>query len=160
MTNYLFPNSYKKVGWLLFVPSFLGAMFFSFFQPEMKIFDLPAFAFFTDKFFFNQRAFFVVISNNLFDELLGLFLIVGGVLVAFSKEKIEDEMVAKIRLESLVWATYVNYTILLFCVLFVYGMPFYHVMLYNMVTLLLFFIFRFYWVIYKNSKLLKDEKLN
>ncbi|WP_396172283.1 hypothetical protein [Flavobacterium sp.] len=159
MTNYLFPNRLKKLGWLLFIPSLIGAVLFSIYEPDFEFLRLKTFAVFNDD-FFNSKKFFNLIENNLIDEILGVLLIVGGLLVAFSKEKIEDEMVAKIRLESLVWATYVNYTVLLACVIFIYGMPFLTVMMYNMFTLLFFFIVRFYWMIYKSSKAIDDEKYN
>jgi hypothetical protein len=159
MTNYLFSNRFKKLGWVLFIPSLVGAILISIYEPEFDFLDLKAFAIFNDD-FFNSKRFFYLIDNNLADEILCVLLIVGGVLVAFSKEKIEDEMVTKIRLESLVWATYVNYAVLLACVIFIYGMPFLTVMMYNMFTLLFFFILRFYWMIYKTSKATDDEKYN
>ena len=159
MTNYLFSNRFKKIGWVLFIPSLVGAILISIYEPEFDFLNLKAFAIFNDD-FFNSKRFFYLIDNNLADEILCVLLIVGGILVAFSKEKIEDEMVTKIRLESLVWATYVNYAVLLVCVIFIYGMPFLTVMMYNMFTLLFFFIVRFYWMIYKTSKATDDEKYN
>lgn len=159
LTNYLFPNRFKKLGWLLFIPSLIGAILFSIYEPEFEFLNLKTFAIFNDDFFTNKK-FFYLIENKLIDEILGAFIIIGGILVAFSKEKIEDEMVTKIRLESLVWATYVNYAILLLCIVFIYGMPFLSVMMYNMFTVLFFFILRFYWMIYKSSKAVDDEKYN
>ncbi|RAR49780.1 hypothetical protein B0I10_103201 [Flavobacterium lacus] len=158
MTNYLFPNRLKKIGWLLFIPSLIGAVLYSIYEPEFEFLNLRPLAIFNDNIFVSS--FFTRTENNLLDEILCIFLIVGGMFVAFSKEKIEDEMVAKFRMESLVWATYVNYIILLVCVIFVYGMPFLTVMMYNMFTLLFFFILRFYWMIYKSSKALDNEKYN
>ena len=67
-------------------------------------------------------------------------------------------MVSKIRLESLVWATYVNYACLLFCILFIYGLPFFNIMVYNMFTLLLIFIIRFHWMLFQNNTLAGDEE--
>jgi hypothetical protein len=159
MTNYLFSNRFKKLGWVLFIPSLVGAILISIYESEFDFLNLKAFAIFNDD-FLNSKRFFYLIDNNLADEILCVLLIVGGILIAFSKEKIEDEMVTKIRLESLVWATYVNYTVLLACVIFIYGMPFLTVMMYNMFTLLFFFIVRFYWMIYKTSKATDDEKYN
>lgn len=158
MTNYLFPNRFKKLGWLLFVPSLIGAILFSIYEPEFDFLNVRPFAILNDNFFTSH--FFTRTNNNILDEILCVLLIIGGMLVAFSKEKIEDEMVTKIRLESLVWATYVNYAVLLACVIFIYGMPFLTVMMYNMFTLLFFFILRFYWMIYKSSKVADDEKYN
>jgi hypothetical protein len=61
-----------------------------------------------------QNAFFKFIENSILDEILTIGIIVGGILVGFSKLKEEDEMISKIRYESLVWATYLNYAIILF----------------------------------------------
>ena len=74
----------------------------------------------------------------------------------FSKEKDEDEFIAKMRLESLVWATYVNYSILLLALIFVFGIAFFWVMAANMFTLLFFFIIRFHWVMTRARKNLAD----
>ena len=52
-------------------------------------------------------------TNNIADEIASILLIIGGILVAFSKTKDEDEYISKIRMESLIWATYVNYFILI-----------------------------------------------
>ena len=79
-------------------------------------------------------------------------------MVAFSKEKHEDEFVAKTRLESLVWAIYVNYAILTLCFLFFFNMEFLLVMIFNMFTVLIFFIIRFYYVLYKSNKSLSYEE--
>lgn len=158
MTNYLFSNRFKMIGWILLIPSLIGAILFSIYEPEFEFLNVRPFAIINDNIIVST--FFTRTDDNILDEILCILLIVGGTLVAFSKEKIEDEMVAKIRLESLVWATYVNYAILLACVIFIYGMPFLTVMMYNMFTLLFFFILRFYWMIYKTSKAIDDEKYN
>src|SRR6266436_8925278 len=47
-----------------------------------------------------------------------LMVLVGLFLVAFSKEKIEDEQIVQLRLDSLRWAIYLNYAILLFGLIF------------------------------------------
>ncbi len=79
-------------------------------------------------------------------------IIISSLLVAFSEEKSEDEYISKIRLESLVWAVYFNFAILLLSFLFVYGLYFLWVMIFNMFTVLLFFIVRFNWQISKLKK--------
>ena len=96
-----------------------------------------------------EKQFFGMTENNILNEIMGALIIVSGLLVAFSKEKVEDEYIAKTRLESLVWATYLNYGILLIALLFVYDLSFFWVMIFNMFTLLLFFIVRFNYQVYK-----------
>ncbi len=66
-------------------------------------------------------------------------------------------MISKIRYESLVWATYLNYGIILFFTLFIFGLPYLNVLFYNMFTLLLFFIIRFHYMIYKSNTSNHDE---
>jgi len=93
-------------------------------------------------------------ENNILDELILLFLIVGGLVAAFAKVKEEDEYTMQLRLASLVWATYVNYAILLLGVLFVYELSFLMVMIFNMFTLLIFFLVRFHWKLYQTRKIM------
>ncbi|GCC51471.1 hypothetical protein SanaruYs_16960 [Chryseotalea sanaruensis] len=88
--------------------------------------------------------------NELTDEILGGGLIIGLMMLAFSREKIEDEFVSKMRLESLLWAVYVNYILLILAFFFVYGNFFLDVIIYNMYTILLFFIGRFNFLMYRH----------
>ena len=101
---------------------------------------------------------FSMIDNNILNEIIGVMLIISFLLVAFSKERQEDELIAKIRLESLVWATYVNYAVLLFSMIFIFGMSFLWVMIFNMFTILLFFIIRFNWQVRNLNKTIGDEE--
>ncbi len=160
-TNYLFPNSYKKISGTIFVLLLLGLLV-NFFLNEDETVQLQVkakvFALISDDSLLRSTHYFIWTENNIFDEIVMTLFIGSALIFAFSKEKIEDEMVSKIRLESLVWATYVNYAVLLFCILFIYGLAFLDVMLYNMFTLLLFFIIRFHWMLFKNNTLSGNEE--
>jgi uncharacterized membrane protein len=79
-------------------------------------------------------------------------------MVGFSKEKNEDEFITNLRQSSLYWAVIVNYILLLFAFVFLYGIAFLNVMLYNMFTILIIFIVRFNYVLYRTSKWKPDEK--
>jgi hypothetical protein len=63
--------------------------------------------------------------------------------IAFSKEKIEDEFISRLRLESLQFAVYLNYMILTLQILLVHSTAFLDIMVYNMFSVLLLFIIRF-----------------
>lgn len=140
--NYLFPNKFKKIGWLILIPSsILGLLTLIFdYNPDFLDFNIPAL--FIDELFGNKQ-FFGMVTNNILNEILGIFVIISSLLVAFSKEKVEDEYISKIRLDSLVWAVYVNYGILLVSFLFIFDLSFLWVMIFNMFTILIFFIIRF-----------------
>ena len=96
-------------------------------------------------------------NNNVLNEIVGVLMLVSSILVAFSKERVEDEYIAKLRLESLVWAVYVNYAILLVSFLFIFDMSFLWVMIFNMFTILWFFIIRFSWLKSKLKQFSTDE---
>ena len=155
--NYLFPHQFKRIGiilLILFVPLGLYVVNEDF---EPEVFDLKVPAVLVDE-IIGERFVFGMTENNILNEIVGVVLILSFLFVAFSKERQEDELIARIRLESLVWATYVNYAVLLLSMLFVYGLSFLWVMIFNMFTILLFFIIRFNWQIRKLDKSMKYEE--
>ena len=156
-TNYLLPEQFKKIGWLLFIPGILLGLFYLVTQnePHFLSFKLWAIA---DEPILGSTSFFTTTKTNVIDEIIGLLVIIGSVFIAFSKEKREDEFISKIRLESLVWATYLNYTILVLAIIFVFGMTFFWAIVFNMFTILFFFIIRFNWVLYRSKIEINDEK--
>lgn len=156
-SNYLFPPRFKKIGWLLFIPGTLLGILLLALQFDLEVLDVnvPAIA---KQPIFGKVEFFTTTENNILDEIIALLLILGSLLIAFSKEKKEDEFISKIRLESLVWATYVNYIIILLTILFIYDMVFFWVLVFNLFTLLFFFILRFQWALYKFKNQNTDEE--
>jgi len=87
-----------------------------------------------------------------------LMVLVGLFLIAFSKEKIEDEQIVQLRLDSLRWAIYLNYAILLFSLVFTYGGDSNHILMLNIWLPLLFFILRFQWVLYRLKRSTKSDE--
>jgi hypothetical protein len=61
-------------------------------------------------------------------------------------------------MESIIWATYVNYGVLLLAVIFVFDIAFFNVMIVNMFTILIFFILRFHYVLYVTKKGINNEE--
>lgn len=158
--NYLLSNRFKKIGWILFIPSIILGILFVIFQFQPKFLDMKVFAILVSGIapWETEHGFCVITQTNVTDEIIGILLIISLLFIAFSKEKTEDEYIAKIRLESLLWATYINYAILIIAILFVYGGSAFWVLVYNIFTILIFFIIRFNWVIRKSRILANDEK--
>ena len=144
--RYLLPHSFKKIGWMLFIPSLLFAIIVQHFE-----YEIPGFAIALDNssIFVEGKA----LNNNLTNELAGILLLITGFFVAFSKEKLEDEWVSRVRLESLQWSVYLNYALLLIALIIVFEEAFFYVMIYNMYTILIFFIIRFNFVLHIKDKL-------
>lgn len=153
----LFPNRYKLIGWCILIPAtILGLILIC---TDFEAFPIKGkvFAIFNDEIFGKNQS-LAFIETNVTNTVVGILFIVGAMLVGFSKEKVEDEYLSKLRLSSLLWAVWVNYFLLLLSFVFVYGMAFLNVMVYNMFTVLLIFILRFNYILYKNSKSVSDEK--
>lgn len=150
-TKFLFPDRFKKIGWFIFIPALILGTIYMITGTEFDFLDARAFAFIDDE-LMGKTQFMTIVDNNLTDEIIGILLLIGAVLVAFSKEKDEDEFIMKIRLESLLWATFVNVGFLLFCLMFIYGMMFFTVMMLNMYSLLILFIIRFNVIMFRTKK--------
>ncbi len=154
----LLPNKYKLIGWCLLIPAIiLGLLIivnedFQYIPIKTKVF-----AFFNQEIMGGSQS-FSFIETNITVTIVGILFIIGAMFVGFSKEKKEDEFIAKLRLSSLLWAVWVNYTFLFLSFLFVYAGSFLTVMMYNMFTVLIIFIVRFNYILYKNSKAVSDEK--
>ena len=150
-TRFLFPHSYRMYGWLMLVPFLaLGiAVLYLNFEFDFLDFNLPHLPLYKD-FFSNKPT-----VGNLTDEIAAIGLILSLLFIGFSKEKIEDEQIAQLRLDSLQWSVYFNYIILILAIIFIHGTNFLDAMVYNMFTLLIFFIIRFRLAVYRETRLLK-----
>ena len=159
-TNFLFPNSWKTMGWVLFVLPIAITSYFWISGDSMDNFlEIKTFAIYDDSFIFQSgNGFFKMTKNGMLDELLLVVCLLGGLLVGFAKTKNEDEMISHIRYTSLVWATYFNIFLMILTTLFVFGMVSFNVMIFFMISSLLFFIIRFHYMIYKFNKLNSDEE--
>lgn len=150
-TNYLLPNKYKPFGWVLFIIGLIGGIVISVSNFESTGPSIKVLSIYSESFIGSENQFFKIIDNEILDEIIAILIIVGGLIVGFSKEKIEDEFIYKLRKDSLIWAIILNYLILLFTIMFVYEMAFFDVLVYNMFTPLIFFIVRFNFLKFKSD---------
>jgi hypothetical protein len=141
------------VGWLLAVPSFVLGMLYLFINLEFSFLEFQIRS-------EHQTDLLKGEIENFTNELIGILLIIGLNLIAFSKEKLEDEWVAQTRLESLQWGVYINSLVMIVSLLFLYGSDFLTVMTFNLFTVLFFFIIRFHYIIYIKPLLENKNKVN
>ena len=144
-TNFLFPNYFKKIGWAILIPILLIDLY-SWFGGHIPVLNTTVLS-------VNIPNGFQFIQNDIVDEILIKLTIIATIFAACSKEKIEDEFISKIRLESLLWAVYINYGLLIIDTILFYETDFLNIMIYNMFTLLLLFLLRFNYVLYKSKHL-------
>ena len=156
--NYLFPSQFQKLGYILLIPFGLLFLYFSFTTSESKIeLNVPVFAIINND-IGNSTQWFTLIKNDIMDEITYIGLITSFLLIAFSKEKNEDEYISLNRANSLVWALLINFLILIFCQLFIYGFIFLEILYFNLFSILVLFIIKFKIADYKLKKSTKDEE--
>lgn len=131
MKTLLFPHRFQKVGWVIFALAAALGVYICVTGFEAS----PA-------------------MNNI--ALIGI--VVGGLLATCSREKVEDEMISHIRLNSLLIALYINYALLIVAALVTYDLDFLQVMIYQMFTILLIFMVVFRYRVWRTQKGASDEE--
>jgi uncharacterized membrane protein len=91
-------------------------------------------------------------SGHLFFIATSLLVLAGLFLIAFSKEKVEDEQIGQLRLDSLRWAIYFYYLTLVLSIVFTNGIDYIDILRLNTWVPLVFFIVRFRWVIFRLNR--------
>jgi hypothetical protein len=148
----------KLLGWILFLPALLIHLLSILNYINLDDYlIIPVFAIYSDT-IGDKSDIFKIIEDSFSYELLSIATIISIILIGFSKLKIEDEFTSKIRYESLVWATYFNYGLILLFTIFIYGISYLNVLTYNMFTFLIFFILRFHFRLYQLKRISKDDE--
>lgn len=161
----LFPARLRPLGWVLLTLGLSAAtwhVFTGFQEWGVLEFTIPKFPWSSDisRFLSPQpedAPFMDSRTENFTNELIALLILIGGVLVAFTKERVEDEYLVHLRLSALVWAVYVNAAITAIAVLLLFGFIFLYFMMFNLFALLLLFIARYHYLLRK-MKTSGDEK--
>ncbi|MGV8877631.1 MAG: hypothetical protein ACOH2A_01240 [Sphingobacteriaceae bacterium] len=143
-THFLFLQKFRKIGFLLFLLGISFNAIFVVFGDQISEYEITQ---------LNRGN--VIPLNTITNDANLLLLLSGLLLIGFTEEKIEDEQIAKLRLDSLKWAMY--YALMFICVVAINGMSFFAVMAYNIFSPLAFFIVRFRWKIYQLNTLLAKE---
>jgi hypothetical protein len=143
LTKVLLPHHYQKIGWITILPFSVLLFAINYLSFELSWLSVSQVS--TDgigKLFDPDKT-----NYSIEFALIGVF--VSLFLIAFSKEKQEDEYIQKLRLDSLLLAFYVHTLILILGTLMFYGFGFLEFMGYNMFTIQLIFIGRFKWVLFQ-----------
>ena len=94
--------------------------------------------------------------DHVFNVIATLVVTIGLLLLAFSKEKLEDEQIVQLRLDSLQWTMYFTYVLFIMIIIFTNSIDLVHVVGINLWLLLVFFIIRFRWVIFRLNRSLRE----
>jgi type IV secretory pathway VirB6-like protein len=154
--SYLFPYRYKKVGMFIFLISFLLLIGWAVWDWSPELFDVKVPSIIKSNLLNIPRSSIWEV-NNILDEILSIMAIISGLLWCFSKEVYEDELTGVIRKDSLIWAFYVNYILLILAFTFIYDLVFINVLMLNLFTPIIVFNIRFEWKKYQLKKSAHEE---
>lgn len=146
-TRFLFPNKFRRIGFAVFGVGILVYLASNISLLKVLTWD------FEQRYLGHEWNYEII-----FNDTLLLTFITGLLLIGFTKEKIEDEQISQLRLDALQWAIYLNYLVLIICVIFFNGLNFFSIMVYNMLTPLILFIIRFRWKMFRLNQSLKTEE--
>lgn len=138
MNNFLLPFPWKFAGILLILTGIVLSILYLWFDFR---FTIPVFAVFSS---FMETKMFSAFKTNFADELIMLVFVSGFGLIVLSKEKEEFEYLNSIRSGAMVKAFIANNFLLLFSILFVYGSGFIAILVLNLFSFAVFYLYFFY----------------
>ena len=144
----LLPSRYAMIGWITFLVFSVLAYFILFHE-----FEIPGFMIRSntdpDSSLTRHMGFY---NNNLTNELAIFGTIAGLLMVCLARHKNEDEYISQLRLKAWQWAVLINYALLIIINLASYGLAYYAVVFFNSYTMLVIFIAKFYYSMYKINR--------
>lgn len=148
--NYLFNYKYKKIsGWIFYLLIPVG-LFLWLTERIQDIFVVNVFSIFSYEWIGSERTGFGWIENGLGDEVFTLLIIVSGIVNSFSSEKIEDELISRIRLESLSLSLFISFGLIIISTFLVYNLNYMYVLVSNLFLIILLFNLIFKFRLYKH----------
>tara|TARA_X000001036_G_scaffold321616_1_gene300084 strand:- start:163 stop:621 length:459 start_codon:yes stop_codon:yes gene_type:complete len=137
--SYLFSNNFKKPSGIIFYLSILIGFYLLITERLQEMFVVNVFSIFSYEWFGSERTGFGWIENGLGDEFFTLLIIVSGLINSFSKEKIEDELISKIRLESLTLSLFISFGLIILSTFLVFNINYMYVLVFNLFLIILLF---------------------
>jgi len=160
-TTALFPKSYRNIGLGLIILALLIWIIEMLFGGLSLLENIKVLALYDSGIPFDQsregNSFFRIIQDDFRYEAVSVILLLGLLLFGFSKRKLEDELVQKIRLESLLWATYVHFFLFILLTLFTFGLFYLNILVFSVFTILLIYIIRFEYKMFLLKKSINEE---
>ena len=148
--SYLFSNKFKKTSGVVFYLSILVGLFLLLTDRILDIFVVNVFSIFSYEWIGSERTGFGWIENGLGDEVFTLLIIVSGIVNSFSSEKIEDELISRIRLESLSLSLFISFGLIIISTFLVYNLNYMYVLVSNLFLIILLFNLIFKFRLYKH----------
>ena len=149
--NYLFDNKYKKISGLVFYLTSIIGLYLLLTDRIFDLFTLNVYSLFSES-FSDLTYGGGWIENGLGDEIFTTIIIISGLINSFCKEKIEDELISKIRLESLTMSLFISYGLVIISTFLIYNLSYMYVLVFNLFIILILFNLIFRYRLYEHYK--------
>lgn len=145
VSKILLPHFYRKAGFILLPVAVVLLIATVGYEYSLPFLD------YADK--YPKKDPFDLRNYNFSDELAMILTMASLFMIAFSREKQEDEYLQEVRLKALQISVYVNYFVLVAATLFVYGTSYLYVLFGNLYTILIIFIAVYYYRVHFKTRL-------
>lgn len=125
----LLPHPFKRIGWMLFIPTALFGLL-------MAIDGFNGFP----SFLLPGSAVAGDIANRISNNVALIGVLPGSLLITCSRERVEDELIARIRLNALLAALYTTTGIAVIAALVLYDFTYLYFMIFNLCLLPVLFL--------------------
>jgi L-asparagine transporter-like permease len=134
----LLPAFFRLPGFILLAAgSVFGIMRF-WFDIKPKFLTMKVFAFYSE---YLAEKYFRFVRDNMSEELVGVLLVLGAWMVAFSRDKDETEEKSALRIRAFYISAFLQMVFLVFCLLTTFGIAYiYMLMIYMVLPPATFFI--------------------
>ena len=149
--NYLFDNKYKKISGLVFYLTSIIGLYLLITDKIVDLFTLNVYSLFSES-ISDLTYGGGWIEKGLGDEIFTTIIIISGLINSFSKEKIEDELISKIRLKSLTMSLFISYSLVIISTFLIYNLSYMYVLVFNLFIILLLFNLIFRYRLYQHYK--------
>ena len=138
--SFLLPRGFRLWGFILtFLGTILGIIRF-YFGVKPGILDQKVYAIYS---VFLETKTMRVIKNQMIEEIVGILLIIGLFLIAFTREKMENQQVNSFRLKAFFISIYINTAFLIASLIFTFGFAFVYMMILDLILPLSIYIISF-----------------
>jgi hypothetical protein len=137
-SSLLLPAFFRLPGFILLIAgSVFGIMRF-WFDIKPKFLTMRVFAFYSE---YLAEKYFRFVRDNMSEELVGVLLVLGAWMVAFSRDKDETEEKSALRIRAFYISAFLQMIFLVFCLLTTFGIAYiYMLMMYMVLPPASFFI--------------------
>ncbi len=147
--NYLLPSGLRLPGIALSILGVLLLVAKYKFNYKPDFLNMKVFAIYS---YYIETKTFSIVTNQMIEEIGGILLLIGLFFMAFSREKVESDIMDTIRLKSFILTAYINLIFIICSALFFFGFGFVGALVFFSVSWLAVYLLVFNYLLHKSKR--------